>query len=170
MIDGFIIDRSTGDRIKFKYFDPLTENVRAEYDEAPVRGRSEPHLFYQQTGPDNYNFSLKLVASVDEVDGGTPQQIHQQYLFIKSFQFPDYGQGYLGPVRPPHHAIILIGRFFRKKGAIQDPSFTFSFPLDENGYPYQIECRWTFRVLNDRPLDYMDVRTGRGNLLPDYTS
>ena len=43
----------------------LTNNVEANYDESSVRGRSEPHPFYMDTGADTYSFDIKLVSSVD---------------------------------------------------------------------------------------------------------
>lgn len=160
VVEGFVIDREDGTRLKFLYFDPISEDVSADFEEVPVRGRSEPHVFYSQTGPDSYSFNIHLHASVDEYDGGTPQRIHSQYLFLKSFQFPDYGPGYLGPIKPPHQVIILIGQFFRKKGIIKQPGFTFHPPYDTNGFPYHIECRFTFREINDTPRSYDDVRSG----------
>jgi len=169
VVKGYVIDRDDGTRIEFRYFQPLSEDVAAEYDEMPVRGRSEPHSFYSQTGPDTWQFSLKLMASVDQGDGGTPRKIYDDYLFLKSFQYPDYGPSFVGPVKPPRQAIITIGTFFRKKGQIRTPSFTFNAPYDENGFPHSIDCNFTFRVINDLPLSFSDVRRGIGNLPPDFT-
>jgi len=168
VVTGYIISRLDGERMSFKYFRPLSEDVAAEYEDVGIRGRSEPFSFYAQTGPDMWAFELKLMASVDQNDGGNPRRAYDDYLFLKSFQFPDYGPGFAGPVKPPPQAIITVGSFFRKKGEIRQPRFTFNFPLDENGFPHSIDASFTFRVINDLPLDFRDVRRGLSNLPPGY--
>jgi hypothetical protein len=164
MILGYIIDRLTGESITFRHFEPLTEDgPAAQYDETGVRGRSEPHVFYTQTGEDTWSWDIKLVASVEQRDGGTARQNYQNYLFLKSFQYPDYGENNSGPLKPPPQAIIVFGRFYRKKGIIKNPSFTFSRTIDEDGFPMVIECRFSHRIVNDTPLSFRDVRNGFGN-------
>jgi len=163
VVQGYITDLIDGTSIRFLYFEPITENLDAQYDEPPVRGRSEPHLFYSQTGADHYSFNITFAASVDALDGGSTEMIYTQYLFLKSFQYPDYGLNNVGPVQPPHKVAITIGRFFRKKGVIIQPSFNFHPPYDTNGYPHRIECQFTFRVINDTPLSLSDVRRNLGN-------
>ena len=101
-----------------------------------------------------------MTASVDEADQGTTAKLMADYSYLKSFQFPDYGPGNLGPVRPPHQVCITVGKFFRYKGVIEAPSFTFLPPYDEQGYPNIIEAHFTFRVVNDSPLSFDQVRRG----------
>ena len=141
----------------FLYFGPITNNVAAEYSEEPVRGRSEPHPFYSGTGEDTYSFSIKLMASVDQGDGGTPLKAWNSYLYLKSFQFPDYGENNQGPIRPPRQCIISIGKLFRKRGIIKQPSFSFNPPYDADGYPHSIDCSFTFRVFNEVARSYTDI-------------
>lgn len=165
MLIGYVIDYDTRDHgkavdyVTFEYFQDLDNSVAATYTDQDVHGRSEPHLFYGNTGPDTYNFEIKLVASVNEADGGTTKSIYDSYLFLKSFQFPDYGEGNYGPPLPPHQVIISIGKLFRKRGVIQSPSFTLHSPYDEDGYPHSITARFTFRVVNPTPLSYRNVRS-----------
>lgn len=155
------IDSKNYSAISFKYFEPLAEDVTAEYDEVAVRGRSEPHCFYHQTSADMYNFNIRLVASVDENDTTDTSSIYSDYLFLKSLQYPDYGRSYSGPVKPPHKVSIVIGDFFRKKGLIKNPRFSFLSPYDSSGYPHIIDCSFSFRVINTKPLSYIDVRAGK---------
>lgn len=143
------------DKIYFKYFDPITNDVAAEYDEVAVRGRSEPLPFYVATGEDTYSFNIKLVGSVDENDAGDPKNIWRDHLFIKSLQFPDYSNNRV--VRPPAQAIITIGNFFRKRGIIKNPKFTWNKPYDSDGYPHSIDCEFTFRAFNQIARSYGDV-------------
>lgn len=165
LVKGYIIDvTDTGKSISFDYFKPLNEDIAAEYEDASVRGRSEPHSFYAQTSADTFQFEIQLVASTNEGDSGSPKDIYDDYLFLKSFQYPDYGDNYTGPVRPPRLAKIVIGNFFRKKGQIRSPGFTFNMPLDEEGYSYVIDVRFSFRVVNDIPLDFRRVRQGKVNI------
>lgn len=165
LLEGQIIDRGGagelgGDRIIFKYYQPITDSVEAEYDEVGVRGRSEPYVFYTQTGPNTYNFDIRLAASADEADEGSTRRLWSDYLFLKSFQYPDYGPGNVGPVSPPRQVIIRLGTTFRHRGVIKSPSFTLLEPYDELGYPYLIDCQFVFRVINDRPLSFRDIRSG----------
>jgi hypothetical protein len=163
-VEGHIIDPdATGgeiNRVKFLYYQDIENSIEATYDEVGVRGRSEPHPFYLETGPDIYTFDIKLVASVNESDDGSTSKIHNDYLFIKSFQYPDYGIAASGPIRPPRQAIITIGRWFNKKGIIKSPSFVFHAPYSSEGFPQSIDVRFTFRVTNTIPLDMTDIRTG----------
>ena len=158
---GKIIDYTKDSKtVEFLYYNDISDNYGAVYDEPDVRGRSEEHIFYQSTKANTYSFDIQLVASVNQADGGTPEKIYNDYLFIKSFQYPDYGLGYNGPILPPRKVLITIGKFFRKQGVITEPSGTFLKPYDENGYPYVIEVRFTLRVINPRPLDLNDIRRG----------
>lgn len=160
---GLLIDRESRaqgqvDFIDFLFWNPVTNQVAATYDEAVVRGRSEPHAFYLSTGEDTYQFDIRLVTSAFQGDGGTSRLAYYKYLFLKSFQYPDYGEGKVGPVRPPRTAILVIGKFLRMKGIIKDPSFTFHKPYDLDGYPQIIDCTFTFRQVNNRPKDFRDIR------------
>lgn len=160
MITGYIADVETNDSIEFRFFDPIENNVDAVYEAGDVRGRSEPHHFYVQTGPDTYAISLHLVASVDQNDEGTTEDLWLHSLFIKSFQYPDYGLIKKGMTLPPKHAILILGNFFEKTGIIKGYAATWNFPNDNLGYPHSINCRFTFEVVHDRPLDYKDIRAG----------
>jgi hypothetical protein len=160
-LEGHIIDfESRGDSIKFLYYGDIQNAVEPVYEESAVRGRSEEHIFYSHTGAETYNFEIRLAASVDERDGGTTRKIHDDYLFIKSFAYPDYGTGLKGPVKPPRKAIITIGTWFNKPGVIKSPNGTFVRPFDANGFPYIIDVTFTFRVVSPTPRDLFDIRAG----------
>jgi len=160
-VEGHIIDYVTKDSVKFLYFEDIDNNVGAVYDEVDVRGRSEGHMFYSHTGPDTYSLSIRLAASVDQYDKGDAKQLWSDYLFIKSFQFPDYGGDSMGPVLPPRKAIIQIGKWFKKVGAIVQPRGSFLSPYDEDGYPMVIDVQFTLRVINTTPLDLYQIRIGQ---------
>lgn len=163
LIDGFIQDREDLTKsIKFLYFQEITNNVNANYEETDIRGRSESHPFYLSTSADTYNLDIKLVASVDENDAGTTKKIHNDYLFLKSFQYPDYLTGDGGVFKPPRQVIIVIGSFFRKRGIIKEPSFVFRSPYDEKGFPHAIDCAFTFRAVHYPALGLEDIRRGAG--------
>jgi len=157
---GYVIDYESKESISFLYFDDIDGGPEPQYDEQPVRGRSEEHIFYSHTTAEAYNFRIHLHASVDESDRGTTRQNYKNYLFVKSFAYPDYGVDTKGPLLPPRKAIITIGEFFRKTGVIKAPTASFKRPFDENGYPHIIEVGFTFRVIHSRPLDLHDIRAG----------
>jgi len=164
-VEGHIIEYpegydTSGRSLKFLYFNEIEDLVAAQYDDAVVRGRSEPHLFFSHTSANTFAFSVQLAASVDESDNGDPKILWDDYLFFKSFQYPDYGDDDKGPIAPPKKAIITIGNWFRKVGVIRDPSGTFKPPYDSDGYPYHIDIRFTFRIINPVPLSMFDVRFG----------
>jgi hypothetical protein len=144
--------------IRFLYYEDIEANVEPVYEEQSVRGRSEEHVFYSHTSGEVNSFSIRLPASVDESDNRTPQQTWKEYLFIKSFAYPDYGESFKGPILPPRKAIITIGKWYRKVGVIKSPSATFSKVCDEDGYPLIIDVRFQFRIINSRPLSLRDIR------------
>jgi hypothetical protein len=156
---------STGDlglyAINLPYYEDIEESGGvATYEDQIVRGRSEEHIFYSNTSADLYNFTAKLVASVDQGDGRNAKTIWKEYLFLKSFQYPDYNYG-KGPVGSPRRALITIGKWFNYMGVIKDPGATFSRICDEDGYPLVIDIRFMFRVINTTPRDYRDILSGR---------
>jgi hypothetical protein len=147
-------------QVEFLYYREVENSVEPVYEESPVRGRSEEHLFYSHTGADQYNFTIQLVASVDQNDGGDSKKPYRDYLLIKSFAYPDYGINLRGPVRPPRRVQLTIGTWFGKIGVIKAPSGTFQKPYDSDGFPFIVEVRFTFRVVNTKPLDMFGIRGG----------
>jgi len=170
-VEGHIIDydarrspsRGTEkDSVKFLYYEDIETSVDTVYEDQSVRGRSEEHVFYSHTSGESYSFSVRLPSSVNESDGSNAKKSYQDYLFIKSFAYPDYGPSFTGPTIPPRKAIITIGRWFKEVGIIKSPSATFSKVCDEDGYPHLIDVRFQFRVINSRALSFRDVRANRG--------
>lgn len=173
-VEGHIIDydarrnpsRNIGrSSIKFLYYEDIETAVDTVYEDQSVKGRSEEHVFYSSTGGENYSFSIRLPSSVNESDDGNAKKSHQDYLFIKSFAYPDYGPSFKGPTLPPRKAIITIGRWFKEVGVIKSPSATFSKVCDQDGYPHITDVRFQFRVINSRALSFRDIRAGRGREL-----
>lgn len=170
-VEGHIIDYEvrrnpvlSTDRqsVKFLYYEDIEGGVDPVYEEQSVRGRSEEHVFYSHTSGENDSFSIKLPASVDEADTRDAFLNWQDFLFIKSFVYPDYGQGFRGPILPPRKAIITIGRWYRKVGVLKGFAYTFSKTCDERGYPLIIDIRFQFRVINARSLSFRDIRAQSG--------
>lgn len=159
-ITGYIIDKVDSKFLTFTYYQGLSNSVSAEYHDQGIHGRSEPHSVYVKTGPDTYQFNLTFAASDSEGDSRTAEDVWNDYLFLKSFQFPDYSSGKQGPVKPAHEVIIRIGNFFRKEGVIRDPSFDLNATTDTKGFPHQIKCTFTFRVIHKGAIDLYDVRNG----------
>lgn len=160
-VEGAIIEYPTGKSIKFLYFSGISEPTEPQYEEATVRGRSEEHIFYSHTSANALPFAITLAASVDEKDNGTAKKIWADYLFIKSFGFPDYGEDNKGPVRPPKKAIITIGKWMRKLGVLRSINGEFQPPYDEDGFPMIIQVTFNLRVINATPLSLFDVRAAK---------
>jgi hypothetical protein len=144
--------------VKFLYYEDIEGGVDAVYEEQSVRGRSEEHVFYSHTSGVIDNFSIRLPASVDEKDSGNAEKSYKDFLFIKSFNYPDYGINRQGPVLPPRKAIITIGKFYKEVGIIKGLSYTFSRTCDFLGYPLVIDVRFAFRVINAKPQSLQDIR------------
>ena len=159
-VTGYIIEYPTGKNISFEYFEDIEDNVEAQYDEGVVRGRSEEHAFYSHTTANTNSFQIRLVASVDESDNRDAKKIWNEYLFVKSFQYPDYGPSRKGPIAPPKKAIITIGSWYRNTGIIKGVQGTLQKPYDEEGYPMIIDVRFTFRIVRAVPASLFDIRAG----------
>ena len=160
-VEGAIIEYPTGKSINFLYFGNISEAVEPQYEEATVRGRSEEHIFYSHTSAATLPFAITLAASVDEHDNGNAKKTWLDYLFIKSFGYPDYGVDNKGPVRPPKKAIITIGKWLRKLGVLRSINAEFQAPYDEDGLPMIIQVTFNLRVINAAPLSLYDVRAAR---------
>lgn len=158
------------DVISFESWEPPSKSRSVNYDDVSIRGRSEPHVFYSDTGPQIWTFSIHLVASVDQGDDGSPDSVQEKVSFIESLVMPDYGDtpGGEAAIRPPHLARIQILNMINLVGTIRNPSFTYLPPYDtDSGQPYQVDCNFTFQVQREfgkPPLGFADVRrlTSRG--------
>lgn len=168
-VEGYIIDYgakvrgfnafgSGRDSVKFLYYEDIEGGVEPVYEEQSVRGRSEEHVFYSHTSGQSDGFSIRLPASVDEGDGGSNLQTWLDFLFIKSFVYPDYGEDDKGPIMPPRKAILKIGQWYQEVGVIKGFGYTFSKVCDAKGYPHIIDVRFQFRVINARALSVKNIR------------
>jgi hypothetical protein len=158
-VEGKLIDyEDIANHIVFLYYEDIDEGYDPVYEDQVVRGRSEEHSFYSHTSAESESFAIRLAASVNENDESDAKKIWNDYLFIKSFAYPDYGIGNLGPIKPPRKAIITIGRWLRKVGSIRSPSATFSKVCDEDGYPLIIDVKFQLRVINPSPRSFREVR------------
>lgn len=172
-VEGYIIDYgarvrgfnafgSGRDFVKFLYYEDIEGGVEPTYEETAVRGRSEEHIFYSHTSAQADSFAIRLPASVDDSDDGSNLKTWQDFLFIKSFVYPDYGEDNQGPIMPPRKAILQIGNWYRHVGVIKGFSYTFSKVCDARGYPHIIDVRFQFRIVNIRPLSLKDIRAQSG--------
>lgn len=158
------------DTIEFFSWDPPQKSRNAVYDDVPVRGRSEPHVFYSHTEAQVWSFTIHFLASFDQRDNGTPVGVQEKMSFIESFVMPDYGNtaGQFSVVRQPHLARIRILRMIDLIGTIRSPNFIYNPPYDiVTGQPYQIDVSFQFntqRELGRTPLGFSDIRrlTSRG--------
>ena len=152
------------DTIDFYSWDPPQKSRNVVYDDVPIRGRSEPHVFYSHTEAQVWQFSIHFIASFDQNDGGIPLNVMEKMSFIESFVMPDYGQtsGQFAVVRSPHLARIRILRMIDLIGTVRNPNWVYNPPYDiTNGQPYQIDCSFSFhtqRELGKAPLGFADIR------------
>jgi hypothetical protein len=160
-IKGRIIDKTTKKSMEFRYFSGLGNTIAANYEEEDgVIGRSEPHVFYKNTSADIFNLTIQISASSEEKDTRTAKDVWDDYLYMKSFQLPDYGSNRSGPVKPPHQVILIVGNgFFRKTGIIKTPTFKMDGVADENGYPHVIEISFVFQVISQTSSSLMDCNS-----------
>lgn len=171
-VEGYIIDygvRKRGlssysdrDHVRFLYYDDIEGGVDPVYEEQAPRGRSEEHVFYSHTSGQNDSFSIRLPASVNEGDTGDAKQTWRDFLFIKSFVYPDYGESGVGPIYPPRKAILRIGGWYRNVGVLKSFAYTFSKLCDADGYPLIIDVRFQFRVINAKPMSLRTIRAQAG--------
>ena len=158
------------DIIEFFSWDPPQKTRNVVYDDVPVRGRSEPHVFYSYTEAQVWQFNIHFLASFDQDDRGTPVGVAERASFLESFVMPDYGDtaGSFAVVRPPHLARIRILRMIDLIGTIRNPAFVYNPPYDiQTGQAFQIDVSFTFhtqREFGKDPLGFADIRrlTARG--------
>lgn len=116
--------------------------VDANWNDVAIRGRSEPLVFYSETGPDTWSFNMTLSASINERDGGNAEKCMRDWLFIKASAYPDY-EGDESMV-PPTLFNLRWGRAFDEIGIIKAPNAQFKAPyVDE--LPTIIEVTFTFQ-------------------------
>jgi len=162
---GYIIDQSQkciGKRsIQFKYINGITNNVEARYEDISIPGRSEPIPQYDSTGYDIYPITIQLATAEEEGFRTTAEDTWSDYLFIKSFQYPEYGPTWRIARKPPHLALLSIGNKFLQVGQIRGVNGDWSeSPIDENGRPHIIKVTFNFYVLHEEPLSYEQVKAG----------
>lgn len=162
------------DFIQFESWDPPTKSRTVVYEDAQVRGRSEPHVFYSHTETQIWSFSMHFLASFDQGDGGSPIGVQEKASFIESLVMPDYGQtpGQVSVIRPPHLARIRILRMIDLIGTIRSPQWVYGGSQSAvydvvTGQPYQIDVTFQFHVQREfgkTPFGFADIRrlTARG--------
>jgi hypothetical protein len=156
-----IIDTVDGSQIQTRFFSVGPNNVNARYESVSVPGRSEPYKFYDATDFDMYSVNLQLVSLEEEGSIHTIDQVWNEYLWLKSFQYPQYGNTWLQARKPPRQIHLVIGSGYYKTGTIESPSFDWSeSPLDERGKPHIIKVNFTLNVINSQPLSFEQVRAG----------
>ena len=149
---------------------PPSMSRDVEYTDVPIRGRSEPYVFYSHTGPQIWEFTFSLYASIDSGDNGTYDGAQEKASFIESLIMPDYGDvaGQVSVVQPPHLARIYILQLLDLVGTIRKPQWIFKGPYDMDtgrsqviGVSFPFHCQRSF---GQSPLGYADIRrlTARG--------
>lgn len=162
LLRGIIQDFETGEFLEFYSFEAPQKSRSANYDDVAIRGRSEPVPFYSSTNAQVWSLTIRLVASYDQDDSGSPIRVKREENFVESFLMPDYGDTPAetsGVVKSPHRARIRIGRMFNVVGTIRDLSFTYPPPYDAQGYPQIVEVAISFQTQRTiRPLGYAALR------------
>ncbi len=152
------------DTIDFFSFEPPQRSREVFYDDVPIRGRSEPHVFYSHTGAQVWSLSITLFASVDQNDEGQAIDVVEKVNFLESLEMPDYGQspGEFAVVRSPHLARIKILKMFDVIGTIRNFNAIYEGPYDiDTGYPQRAIVSFilqTQRTINQQPLGFSDIR------------
>ncbi len=143
---GIIMDVETKQFIEFFSWEPPQRARSPIYNDEPIRGRSEPHSFYSHTEAGVWQFSIHLVASIDQNDRGLPIAVKEKANFIESFTLPDLGiePGEMSLVKPPNLARIRIKRLIDAVGTIRNFSSTPTGPYDvDTGYSQTIDCTFS---------------------------
>lgn len=142
--------------IEFEYYDTITETVASNWATIGIRGRSEPHQYYDNTGSAIWNFNLVFVAGAGQGSSLTTEDIKRRANFIKALQYPRYGNPPL--VSPPPRVHIRIGKLLDARGIVKNPNFIYNSPYDnETGLPLKIDVTFTFEITHNRALGFKDV-------------
>lgn len=158
-VKGYITDFETLEYIEFDFFDPITEEVSANFPEQAVRGRSEPYVFYEGTNLPSTNWVLTIAASTEQGDAGTEEEAWAKAQFIQSFVYPDYDSPNF--TRSPHLAIINVGRYFNEKVRIKSVQIERSNVLSDRERPLLLKVSFGVDIVFDKPFGYKDVRNRR---------
>lgn len=147
-LTGIIMDVVTKQYIEFLSWEPPQKSRNPVYEDIPVPGSTEPQVFWSHTEARVWSLSIHLVASIDQNDRGTPAGVKEKENFIESLTLPEFGiePGEISLVKPPHLARIRIKKMFDGIGTIRSTSFDYVGPYDvDSGYPYQIDCSFSFQ-------------------------
>jgi hypothetical protein len=157
-----LIDVSNLRSIEIDSFDPPQLQVSATYGDESVRGRSQPYRFYSDTGFRTWSMTIHLVASLQQADGGTVENVEEAIRFIMSFAYPEYRRdfgvdgGYTGP---PHLAHLVLGNFMDSKGYVGEPSAQLG-PVYYDDRPMSADITFTFDELFDRAPSLDEIYSG----------
>jgi len=162
-----VLDTVTNQFLMIPSWDPPQKTRDANYDDVMVRGRSEPHVFYSNTGLQVWQITLHLTSNLNMGDTLTPLSVKVQENFLESLTMPDYGAvpgAHAGVVNPPHPVRISILRMFDAIGTIRNLSFTYVEPFDMfTGFPHQIDATFSFHgrpviSSDEKPHGFADIR------------
>lgn len=157
---GYIVDVETNERVEFFAWNPFSNQVSAVYAKDPIRGRSTPQIGWVQTGEDDWSCSIFLHTAARILDpSADSRSLQDQANFIKSFNYPDYGENLdvSRAVRPPHRCMVIRGEF-KVIGYIDGYSYQEQQPYDVTGLPMVAEVTFNLHRLPAKPLGLRDVR------------
>jgi len=144
--------------IPLDYYEPPQRSGGAEWVETPIPLRSEPHHTYVNTAAQSWTITAKIVASVEEGDFRTGLDVKNDVLFLRSLEYPDYGEG--DKVRPPHEARLFMRGILDAMGIVKGVTDNYMDVSDASDEQLIVEVNFTFVVVNKIPLSYRGVRTG----------
>jgi hypothetical protein len=132
--------------------------IKSEYERIPFPLTASQALVYQGTTPPEINFSVKIVAGLDDFHviraskGGQQETQQLDYLDrlkllsqeLYSLALPESSIYGTGSMRPPPKSVLTVGSMFRGAGVFDSVEIEFFGPYDERGRPNEIEVNFSF--------------------------
>lgn len=142
----------------------FTDSVKAEWKDQAVLGRSENYVVYAQTG--NREISISLLFQATEDPG---PDVLDKANWIRALAYPVYNGLIL---IPPPTVFLIFGRMFPSvRGIVMNPTIKWMEPFQvDPQHPessllvaYQAQVDFTLKVVNTRPMTFVEVSTNFDN-------
>ena len=145
--------------LEFLYFESLTMEVSATWEQTPVRGRAEPYHFYANTTARTWSFHLEFHAGYDQSDDIDSINVLNQVRFFERLQYPILSGGLL---KPPPRVMMQVGRIIPDvTGLIKNVRIQWGAPFDDdfdtnrrNGATHHATVDFVFVEVRDTPLSF----------------
>lgn len=149
-IECYIINLITDSRIEFELTpEEVSDSVSAQYDETVPRGRSNPILGYNSSGPRTVSYTIPLHD--DYCKEGILATVNK----LQALAYPIY---HTGSIQAPT-ALIRLGKMVNTTGVCTEVGVTWKKPYRDGVY-LNADVSLTFTETLSTPKGAVDIESG----------